>query len=155
MLFTVGGGCGGELRGDGIRHGDCSVGRDRVERVAVGRERDLDGLAAVEDGERPSALDGYSGDFNLAFAPDFADQTRTYRPVSIRGDNDVNDDALFIDAPRQNYHLADGSPAIDTGTSVVGDLLIELLQGTTSPDGELDVPPIDMGYHYPAPPEAQ
>ena len=105
--------------------------------------------------ERPSALEGYSGDFNLVFAPEFEDQTRTYRPVSIRGENDINEDARFADAPRRDYHLVEGSPAIDGGTSALGDLLVELFQSTTTRTGELDAPPVDIGYHYPVPVEEE
>lgn len=105
---------------------------------------------SVEDGP-PSALEGYSGNYNLVFYPDLADQTKTYRPTTIVGDRDVNLDARFVDAANGDYHLRPESPAIDAGTANIGDALLAMLfDGTTTSDGVPDDPPVDIGYHYPA-----
>ncbi len=104
---------------------------------------------SVDDGP-PSSLPGYEGNFNLAFVQDLADPLNTYRPEDIRGDDDVNEDALFIDAENGDYHLADDSPARDQGTGALDPLLLnELFQRSTTADGAVDAPPVDMGYHYP------
>ena len=106
----------------------------------------------VDDGP-PSSRPGYSGDFDLSFASPLADQTKTYRPAVIRGNNDVNEDALFVDTDNGDFHLAANSPAINAGTGTIdADLLAELFQRSTTADGAADTPPVDMGYHYPAMP---
>jgi parallel beta-helix repeat protein len=104
---------------------------------------------AIEDGP-PSALDGYSGNFNLVFYPDLADQTKTYRPTTIIGANDVNTDALFVNRAAGDFHLRPDSPAIDAGTGNIGDTLASsLFDRTTQSDAATDEPPADIGYHYP------
>jgi parallel beta-helix repeat protein len=107
---------------------------------------------SVDDTD-PSSRVGYDGDFNLAFAPDLADQTKTYRPSVLRGGHDVNADAMFIDAGGGDYHLASDSPAVDAGNPAKIDpvLISEVLARSTAPDGTVDTPPVDLGYHYPAP----
>jgi hypothetical protein len=103
---------------------------------------------AVEDGP-PSARDGYTGNFNLAFAPDLGDQTKTYRPAVIQGLDDVNEDALFVDLEAGDFHLSPDSPARNAGTGDIdADLLNALLARTTSSNDQLDFPPVDWGYHY-------
>lgn len=106
---------------------------------------------AVEDGP-PSALEGYSGNYNLVYHPVFDDQTKTYRPTTIVGANDVNLDAQFVDADADDFHLRASSPAINAGTANIGDVLLAALfeRGTTA-NGENDSPPVDIGYHYPVP----
>lgn len=105
----------------------------------------------VEEGP-PSSIDGYVGNYNLVFAPDFLDQTKTYRPQDIRGDADVNADAVFVDAEGGDYHLDQtASPAVDTGNGAVdGALVSELFARSTAADGKPDEAPLDIGYHYPA-----
>jgi len=105
---------------------------------------------SIEQGP-PSAVVGYSGNFNLVFYSGLADQTKTYRPTTIVGDNDVNLDAEFVDADGGDLHLLPTSPAIDAGTGNIGDaLLAPLFDRATTADGVPDDPPIDIGYHYPA-----
>jgi parallel beta-helix repeat protein len=105
---------------------------------------------SIESGP-PSALVGYSGNFNLVFYPGLADQTKTYRPTTIVGANDVNVDAEFVDVNHGALHLLPSSPAIDAGTGNIGDaLLATLFDRATTADGAPDHPPVDMGYHYPA-----
>lgn len=106
----------------------------------------------VDDGP-PSSRPGYSGNFDLAFASPLADQTKTYHPAVIRGSNDVNEDALFVDSDHGDFHLAANSPAINAGTGTIdAALLTALLQRSTTADGTVDTPPVDMGYHYPVTP---
>jgi len=105
---------------------------------------------SIEQGP-PSAVVGYSGNFNLVFYSGLADQTKTYRPTTIVGDNDVNFDAEFVDADGGDLHLLPTSPAIDAGTGNIGDaLLAPLFDRATTADGVPDDPPIDIGYHFPA-----
>ena len=105
---------------------------------------------AVEDGP-PSSLEGYSGDFNLVYHPEFDDQTKTYRPTTIVGANDVNLDAQFVNSKNNDFHLLASSPAINAGTPNIGDVLLAalFLRGTTA-DGLHDSPQVDIGFHYPA-----
>jgi parallel beta-helix repeat protein len=106
---------------------------------------------AVDDGP-PSARAGYSGNFNLAFAPDLGDQTKTYRPAVLQGLDDVNEDALFVDLEDGDFHLSSDSPARDSGSGDIGGALLNaLLERSTSSNDQLDVPPVDIGYHYPVP----
>ncbi len=107
---------------------------------------------SIETGP-PSALDGYSGNFNLVFYAPLADQTKTYRPTTIVGTQDVNADAVFVDEDSGDFHLDPGaSPAIDAGTGQIGDVLVsQLFDRTTVPDGTPDDPPVDLGFHYPVP----
>jgi hypothetical protein len=98
----------------------------------------------------PSSLSDYRGDHNLVFEPEVLDPAATYRPPTIQGEHDVNDDALFVDLSVGDAHLAEDSPAIDAGTDDIGDELRDaLLERSTSEDGGRDRPPLDLGYHYP------
>jgi parallel beta-helix repeat protein len=109
-------------------------------------------------GNAPSSLDGYSADFNLVFTAQPASQIQCipggdksrcgYGPFAPRGTNDVNADAMFVNAARGDYHLQSGSPGIDAGTAAIGDdgLLQMLQEGTTTGSGT-DRPPTDLGYH--------
>lgn len=106
----------------------------------------------VQDGP-PTSRDGYVGDFNLAFAPDLGDQEKTYRPNVIRGENDINMDALFLDFTDGDFHLSVDSPALDAGTNDVdAELRVVLFDRTTRSNDERDNAPVDLGYHYPVPP---
>lgn len=107
---------------------------------------------SIETGP-PTSLEGYSGNFNLVFYAELADQTKTYRPTTIVGAQDVNADAVFIDEEAGDFHLDPAaSPAIDAGTGAIGDVLVsQLFDRTTVPGGEPDDPPVDLGYHYPVP----
>ncbi|MFI5366818.1 MAG: right-handed parallel beta-helix repeat-containing protein, partial [Candidatus Binatia bacterium] len=92
---------------------------------------------------------GFAADFNL--------NTDGYQGTAT-GEDDVHSDPLFL-FPSQgdpttnaDFHLAQGSPAIDAGdTTIDADLLGLLEQLTTQSDGTLDSPPPDLGYHYLAP----
>jgi parallel beta-helix repeat protein len=100
----------------------------------------------------PSSLTGYSGDFNLSFVSGASDQTKPYRPSTIRGNDDVNADAMFADAMHGDFHLDSGSPAIDAGTKDIDMALVdELQQRSATSDGALDTALPDLGYHYPVP----
>jgi parallel beta-helix repeat protein len=106
---------------------------------------------SIEEGP-PSALVGYSGNFDLVFYADLADQTKTYRPTTIVGPNDVNLDAQFVDPAAGDFRLRAASPAIDAGTGGIGDtLLAALFERSATADGVPDDPPADIGYHYPVP----
>jgi hypothetical protein len=105
---------------------------------------------SIEDGP-PSALEGFSGNFDLVFYANLADQTKTYRPTTIVGANDVNLDAQFVDAANGDFHLSASSPAINAGTGNIGDALLStLFDRTATATGVPDSPPADIGYHYPA-----
>jgi len=102
---------------------------------------------AVDDGP-PTSLTGYSGNFNLVFYADLADQTKTYRPTTIVGDHDINLDADFRDTDGIFALDQLSSPAVDAGTSTIDAALLAMLFGrSTSPDGAVDIPPVDLGYH--------
>lgn len=101
--------------------------------------------------DEPDSLAGYVGNFNLVFYPGLADQTKTYRPTTIVGDHDVNEDAQLVDPDNGIFTLQPSSPAIDAGTGNIDDALLSaLFDRTTSPNGTPDAPPVDIGYHYPA-----
>lgn len=104
------------------------------------------------DGGPPDSRTGYSGNFNLVFVADLSDQTRSYRPPTVRGEKDINDDAIFIDAAGGNYRLDQSlSPAVDTGNGAIDPALVQaLFERSTAADGATDSPPVDMGFHYPA-----
>jgi parallel beta-helix repeat protein len=94
--------------------------------------------------------EGYDGDANLAFEPDVEDQATIYRPARIRGQDDVNEDALFVGIEAGDVRLESDSPAIDAGTPMIGDTLRdELRERSATADGERDTGTVDMGYHYP------
>lgn len=100
----------------------------------------------------PSARSGYTGNFNLVYMSTAPDQTIIYRPPDVRGDDDVNEDARFVNFDQGDLHLEPDSPAIDAGagTSAIGSDLVDALRArTTSVDGERDEGVIDLGYHYP------
>lgn len=105
---------------------------------------------SVEDTARPT----FDGDYNLVFTralrPD--DQQSAYRPQALRGDHDVNEDALFVDRNGGRYELQPESPAVNAGNGFNVDtvLMTELGARSTAEDGSPDSPPVDLGYHYPA-----
>jgi hypothetical protein len=97
----------------------------------------------------PDSFPGYAGNHNLVFEPDAEDQTASYVPTTIRGVNDVNADALFVNLPQGDVHLDPASPALNAGTSNIGsDLVAELLKRSTTEGGVADQAPVDLGYHY-------
>jgi hypothetical protein len=106
---------------------------------------------SIEDTARST----YDGDYNLVFTralrPD--DQQSAYRPQELRGAHDINEEALFVDRDGGNFQLQQESPAIDAGNGANVDtaLLIELGNRSTAEDGSVDTPPVDLGFHYPAP----
>ena len=88
---------------------------------------------------------GYDGNFNL--------NTDGYGPDTPSGPNDIDMNPLFVDPQGGDFHLADGSPAIDTGDSAIdADAVILLEQRGTRIDGSADNEPLDLGYQYPTPP---
>lgn len=99
----------------------------------------------------PSALDGYMGNFNLSFVNGLSDQLRAYQPEGIRGADDVNERARFLNVERGDFRLDQTrSPAVDAGTDTIDEeLLAELFARTTDRDNRRDRPPVDLGYHYP------
>src|SRR5215472_979686 len=112
-----------------------------------------DNISIDIDTGPPSSLTGYMGNYNLVFIKGLSDQSASYRPGTIRGDHDVNRDASFVDAANGDYHLANGSPAVNAGTADIGAaLLAAQLHGSTSSDGAEDKAPVDLGYHYPVAP---
>ncbi len=106
---------------------------------------------SIDDGP-PTSLTGYTGNYNLVYFGELADQTKTYRPTTIIGDNDVNENARFTAAAGGDFSLDQGaSPAVDAGTGSIGDTLLSaLFDRSTAPDGAPDRPPVDLGYHAPA-----
>ena len=107
-------------------------------------------LAINIDQGPPSALGGYVGDFNLVFEPGAGDQSASYSPAGIRGADDINEDAQFVDADNGDFHLEPNSPALNAGTDSIDPALLDALQqGSTTADGSADVSPVDLGYHYP------
>ena len=112
-----------------------------------------DNISIDIDTGPPSSLTGYMGNFNLVFIKGLSDQTSSYRLSTIRGDHDVNRAASFVDAANGDYHLANGSPAVNAGTADIGAALVAAqLHGSTSSDGAEDKAPVDLGYHYPVAP---
>jgi len=107
-------------------------------------------LISVDDTARAT----YDADYNLVFAhalrPD--DQESAYRPQQIRGEHDINEDALLLDENGGQYQLQPESPAVDAGNGVNVEtaLLIQLGERSTAEDGSRDGPPVDLGFHYPA-----
>lgn len=99
--------------------------------------------------EAPS-LAGYDGDYDL--------NTDTYIGV-IAGVHDVDSDPLFISpgGTQPNLHVVGpdllgggSSPAIDAGDPDTDpDLVAVLEQGTVDSNMDPDVPPVDLGYHFP------
>jgi parallel beta-helix repeat protein len=88
----------------------------------------------------PSSLAGLDADFNL--------NTNGY-DGTVAGPNDLAADPLFIYPTGGDFHLAQGSRAIDGGTDAIdADLMSQLEQLTTQTDGTLDTAPLDLGYHY-------
>jgi hypothetical protein len=108
--------------------------------------RNRSGMGVAVD----ATVTGFDADFNL--------NTDGYQGTSA-GEADVHSDPLFL-FPSQgdpttnaDFHLAQGSPAIDAGDeTIAADLLGLLEQLTTQSDATLDSPPPDLGYHYVAPP---
>lgn len=114
--------------------------------IVQGNENNI--AISVDEGP-PSALEGYSGDFNLAFEPGLEDQTTVYRPDSIRGAQDVNADAVLANPGEGDVHLGTDSPAIDAGSDGIGsDLVDALRQRSTVVGGAPDEGNVDLGYHY-------
>ena len=97
----------------------------------------------VVDPGPPSSLDGFDADFNL--------NTDGYSGTDP-SPNDAAPDPLFIFPTGGDFHLAQGSQALDSGTDTIDpELVSELQQLTTQTDGTPDTLPPDLGYHYVAP----
>lgn len=109
-------------------------------------------------GNAPSSLDGYSADFNLVFTSQPPGQIQCipggdkarcgYGPFVPRGANDVNADAMFVNAARGDYRLQSGSPGINAGTANIDADLLEILDERTTTGGGSDQLPVDLGYHF-------
>lgn len=97
------------------------------------------GDANVKVFETPRSDLGYAGDYNLVFPA-------TYIPVSIRGANDINANALFT----SDFHVQPGSPTIDNGgpLNVPNSQASLLRQRTTISTNVLDSGVLDMGFHF-------
>ena len=101
----------------------------------------IDASTLVVDFDYNLNTDGYAGDAAPA-------------PHDVAGDLA---NPLFVAPGREDFHLAVGlvgsqSPAVDTGDPATdATLLATLTTRTTQPDGTLDTPPVDLGYHYAAP----
>jgi parallel beta-helix repeat protein len=94
---------------------------------------------------------GYDADFNL--------NTDGYGADTPQGVDDIIGNVanpLFIAPAREDFHLARGlsgsqSPAVDAGDPEIdAEVAAALGQRTTQTDGSADMPPVDLGYHYPA-----
>ena len=97
---------------------------------------------------------GYDGDYDL--------NTDGYDGAPV-GPHDIagsqaDANPLFFFPSGGDFRLQVGiagstSPAFNTGDpDTDADLVAALTQRTTQTDGTLDVPPVDIGYHYPGPP---
>jgi parallel beta-helix repeat protein len=90
---------------------------------------------------------GYNGDHNLVFPG-------SYLPGGaggIRGANDINSDALFLASQNGDFHLSPNSPAINRGDALQPEMadLRRVLGARTTTGVDRDLPPLDIGYHYP------
>lgn len=133
-----------------------AVVRNNILQDNVGRNFDV-------DNGPPSSADGLSADFNLVFkstgtpaCTSESPQTACgYGPVAIGGANDVNADAEFSTATGPDFLLdQDDSPAVDAGDPDIdadATLADMLRMRTTSPRGNVDEDPLDLGYHRPQP----
>ncbi len=86
----------------------------------------------------------YDGDYNLVFPG-------TYLPPdSIRGSNDINIDAKFVNSNADNFHLQPTSPAIDMGGPLAGlpNSEAQILRARTTTGTNLDTGALDMGFHF-------
>jgi len=95
----------------------------------------------------------YDGDFNLVFSTrNNTDPEDTVSPSTILGESAVLGNASFVDPSpsREDFRLMADSPAIDSGDGTIDSLLLSaLFSRTATGDGELDSPPVDLGYHFP------
>lgn len=92
----------------------------------------------------PDSSRGLSSRFNVVFP-------ERYVPRDLDHAADIIADALFVDAENGDFHLVQESPAVDAGASDIdAGLAAELFTRTTAPEGFADLPPVDIGYHYPS-----
>ena len=97
-----------------------------------------------------SSVETYDGDFNLIVSTRRnTDPEDTVVPSTLIGENSIGEEALFVDPDRGNFQLSPDSPAIDAGGSIDPLLLQDLFGLSTTATGELDDPPVDLGYHFP------
>jgi parallel beta-helix repeat protein len=93
----------------------------------------------------PPSYVGYVGDNNIVFPG-------VYVPsglIGIRGPNDINEDAQFLNPAGEDYRVSPTSAAINTGNSLTEriDLRQILLQRSVTGFGT-DSGRIDIGYHF-------
>ncbi len=132
---------------DGVVVGDASdpssdpVIRSNIFNGNGGAGLSIDASTTAVDFDYNLNTDGYAGDAEPA-------------PHDIAG---TLANPLFVAPAREDFHLALGlvgsqSPAVDTGDPATDAALVAALTvRTTQPDGTLDTPPVDLGYHYAAP----
>jgi len=130
--------------GNGIFIGDASTTSNNITvKNNIINANGSDGLAV------DPSTSGYDGDFNLN-TDGYADGT----PV---GGDDINSSPLFIAPGINDFHIGVGlvrstSPALDAGDpSIDGNTASALGNRSTQTDNSSDVPPVDLGYHYPGP----
>jgi len=96
------------------------------------------GEANINVLQSPRSDVGYDGNYNLVF-PD------TYLPASLRGRNDVSDNAQFADG----FHLRSTSPAIDGGGPLnLPSSQTTILRRRTTTGTTLDSGVFDLGFHF-------
>ena len=89
---------------------------------------------------------GYDARNNIVF-------DATYVPSDLPREFDINEDAQFLNAPMEDFHLLQSGPAIDAGDPNTNTAYqTRLAQRTTAANGTLDNDGlVDIGFHYPAP----
>lgn len=87
---------------------------------------------------------GYRGLFNVVF-------DETYSPADLPHEQDINEDAEFVDPRDDDYHLDQRrSPAVNAADPDTDPPLVtRLRQRSTASDGSIDGGDLDIGFHYP------
>ena len=95
------------------------------------------------------SLDGLTLSHNLVFPATYSPKDADTFPRPT----DIEADALFVNEMAGDYRLVQQtSPAVDGADPDTDPLLrSDLARRTTGPEGLPDIPPPDMGYHYPLP----
>ena len=71
--------------------------------------------------------------------------TATFSDLPLSGNGNFYGDPRFVSNSKGDYYLDQAYNDCVGG----GDLLYPMIDGTTSPTGELDIDEVDMGCHYP------